>query len=79
MTTILTPCMICEKAVTTTPLPEGYDDVILNSAARVNIRGWYGSEFDCMEYEAIICDECLSTAVQARRVTFVKEHGPFSP
>ena len=74
----LTPCLICEKAVT---YLWGKDiagtSTNLNGASDVTIIAWYGSEFDMNEYSAIICDECLDKAIQSKRVTFVKEHPPF--
>lgn len=75
----LTPCLICEKAVIylwNDGVIVGTESTELASAARINILAWYGSAFDCNEYSAIICDDCLDTAIQRRRVTFVHEHSP---
>lgn len=76
----LTPCLICEKAVVYL-WPE---DIIktkpptnLDGGSNVKIIAWYGSIFDCNEYHAIICDDCLEQAIQRRRVNFIKEHSPF--
>jgi hypothetical protein len=75
----LTPCIICEKAVIYL-WPEEFgtgDTDNLNGATHLNFYAGYGSEFDCNEYQAIICDECLDKAIQRNRVLFVKEHSLF--
>lgn len=71
----LTPCLICEKAVTYLWTEEQAGDATnLNYASNVKIVAWYGSIFDCNEYAAIICDDCLDKAIQRNRVLFVKQH-----
>jgi len=76
----LTPCLICEKAV----MYLWREDIIkdepptnLDGASYLRIIASYGSIFDCNEYQAIICDDCLDRAVQRRRVNFIREHSPF--
>ena len=73
---ILTPCIVCEKAVMYL-----WDKNLTNEqtnnldgGAYMNIMPSYGSVFDMNEYEAIICDDCLDKAIQRNRVVFVKEH-----
>jgi hypothetical protein len=68
----LIPCLICEKAVIYL-WPELEKPTNLNSACDVYIQGDYGSNFDMLKYEAIICDECLDKAIQSKRVRFVGE------
>ena len=68
----LTPCFICEKAVIY--LWKDKDATNLDGASNVKIFSWYGSVFDANEYHAVICDDCLDSAIQSRRVTFIKEH-----
>jgi hypothetical protein len=75
----LTPCLICEKAVVylwSKDVIAGADATNLNNASDVRILAWYGSIFDCNEYHAVICDDCLDKAIQRNRVSFVKEHPP---
>lgn len=73
---ILTPCIVCEKAV----MYLWYDDLPglsaenLDGGVYINLLAGYGSVFDMNEYEAIICDDCLDKAVQRNRVVFVKTH-----
>lgn len=74
----LTPCLICEKAVIylwTEKLAGAATN--LDGASDLRIIASYGSEFDCNEYQAIICDKCLDKAIQRNRVVFIKEHSPF--
>lgn len=74
----LTPCIICEKAVTYLWSNEQAEhSTNLASASNITINAWYGSEFDTNEYSAIICDECLDAAIQSKRVNFIKEHPMF--
>jgi hypothetical protein len=76
----LTPCLICEKAVVylwREDIIEGEPPTNLDGASYLRIIASYGSIFDCNEYQAIICDDCLEQAVQRRRVNFIKEHSPF--
>jgi hypothetical protein len=74
----LTPCLVCEKAVIYLwPKELAGEATNLDGASDVRIIASYGSEFDCNEYQAIICDECLDKAVQRNRVLFIKEHSPF--
>ncbi len=76
----LTPCLICEKAVMylwPEDLIKDEPTTNLDGASNVIIYASYGSIFDCNEYAAIICDDCLEQAIQRRRVNFVKEHSPF--
>ena len=74
----LTPCIVCEKAVmylwTDEQSPKATN---LDGASDVRIVAWYGSMFDCNEYSAIICDECLDKMIQSRQVKFIREHSPF--
>jgi hypothetical protein len=75
----LTPCIVCEKAVIYL-WPEEFgtgDTNNLDGATHLNFYSGYGSEFDCNEYQAIICDDCLDKAIQRNRVLFVKEHSLF--
>lgn len=74
----LTPCLICEKAVIYLWPEELVGDTTnLDGASNLRIIASYGSIFDCNEYQAIICDDCLDKAVQRNRVLFIKEHSPF--
>jgi len=74
----LTPCLICEKAVIHLwPEELAGESSNLDGASDVIIYGSYGSVFDCNQYQAIICDDCLDKAIQRNRVLFVKEHSPF--
>jgi hypothetical protein len=73
----LTPCLICERAVIylwREDIIEGEPPTNLNGASYLQIIASYGSMFDCNEYHAVICDDCLDKAVQSRRVRFIKEH-----
>ena len=73
---MLTPCIVCEKAVMylwKNNLPNITAEN-LNGGVYVNMLAGYGSEFDMNEYEAIICDACLDKAIQRNRVLFVKTH-----
>lgn len=78
MTDILTPCLICEKAVIYLWPDATFDDgqqiTNLNDAVDVKIVGNYGSRFDTSIYEAIICDDCMDKAIQSKRVTFVRSY-----
>jgi hypothetical protein len=67
----LTPCMICEKAVIYL-WQESPQATNLNSACDVKIIGNYGSDFDTSEFEAIICDECVSKLISSKRLTFAR-------
>lgn len=74
----LTPCLICEKAVIYLWTEKLAGEATnLDGASDVKIIASYGSEFDCNEYQAIICDNCLDKAIQRNRVVFIKEHDPF--
>lgn len=73
----LTPCLICERAVIylwREDIIEDEPPTNLNGASYLQIIASYGSMFDCNEYHAVICDDCLDKAVQSRRVRFIKEH-----
>lgn len=78
MTTTLTPCLICEKAVVylwpDQRLENGEGVTNLNDAVDVQIVGNYGSRFDTSIYEAIICDDCMDKLIQSKRVTFVRSY-----
>ncbi len=71
----LTPCLICEKAIVY--LWDLKNSTNLNGGSDIKIMSSYGSIFDCNEYHAVICDDCLDEAIQKKRVSFVKEHSPF--
>jgi len=74
----LTPCLICEKAVIYLwPEELAGKATNLDGASDIRIMASYGSMFDCNEYQAIICDDCLDKAVQRNRVLFIKEHSLF--
>ena len=74
----LTPCLICEKAVIYLwPEELAGEATNLDGASDIRIMASYGSMFDCNEYQAIICDDCLDKAVQRKRVLFIKEHSLF--
>jgi hypothetical protein len=66
--------MICEKAVIY--LYKEHDATNLASASDVTITAFDGSAFDCNQYHAVLCDECLDKAIQRRRVTFVGQINP---
>lgn len=74
--TILTPCIVCEKAVMYlwNKNLTGTQTSNLDGGVYVNLLAGYGSVFDMNEYEAIICDDCLDKAVQRNRILFVKAH-----
>lgn len=78
MTDILTPCLICEKAVVYLWPDQKFDDgqqiTNLNDAVDVRIVGNYGSRFDTNIYEAIICDDCMDKLIQSKRVTFIESY-----
>jgi hypothetical protein len=79
MRTQLTPCLICEKAVIYLwPEEIAHTAENLDGASNIQIIAGYGSMFDLNEYAAIICDDCLDKAIQARRVRFIKEHQIFN-
>ncbi len=72
--------MICEKAVIylwPEDLSRDSSPTNLSGASDVTIISWYGSVFDCNEYAAVICDECVDKLVQSKRLRFIKEHQPF--
>jgi hypothetical protein len=71
----LTPCLICEKAIVY--LWDLKSSTNLNGASDIKIMSSYGSSFDCNEYHAVICDDCLDAAVQKKRVSFVQQHSLF--
>jgi len=68
----LTPCIICEKAVVY--LWNNDTSTNLNAATNVKIQGFYGSDFDTVEFAGIMCDECLDKLVQSRRLTLTQYH-----
>lgn len=75
---MLTPCLLCEKAVLyLLNDPNAQSSTNLNGASDIRIIACAGSEFDSNEYRAVICDDCLDKAIQAKRVRFIKEHPPF--
>jgi hypothetical protein len=73
---MLTPCIVCEKAVMYLWRDNlaGLSAENLDGGVYMSMVAGYGSVFDMNEYQAIICDDCLDKAVQRNRVIFVKEH-----
>ena len=64
------PCLVCGKDIKMLwPHTEGSN---LNDATEFNIYGGYGSKFDLSEYKAIICDNCLETAISKNRAIHTK-------
>lgn len=69
-----TPCFVCEKALMYVPMGIGSNITInkdcVNNANTFSIIPNYGSAFDGPHrYLAIVCDECLDTAIQSKRVS----------
>ena len=63
-------CLVCGKDIKMLwPHTEGSN---LNDATEFNIYGGYGSKFDLSEYKAIICDNCLETAISKNRAIHTK-------
>jgi hypothetical protein len=69
-----TPCIVCEKGLKYVEfnnfLETPTTDCIEN-ANNFNILGGYGSSFDGLMYEAIICDECLDKLIQKGHLTAI--------
>lgn len=68
-----TPCLICGKDV----YYLWEDSSNIDNGADVKIQAWYGSRHDMEEFSAVVCDDCLDTAIKNKRIELKKVHGPF--
>ena len=70
-----TPCIVCEKGLKYVEFGEHQSKITdcIKNANNFNILGGYGSSFDGLMYEAIICDECLDKLIQKGHLTAISE------
>ena len=62
-----TNCLICDKQIQYL-WPDMEKTTNLNDACDIYIQGDYGSSHDLEQFEATICDECLSKAIENGKI-----------
>lgn len=67
------PCLVCGREINYLWTAEqcGGDATNLSDACSAIVQGYYGSVHDTDEFSASICDECVTNARKAGRLTLV--------
>lgn len=63
---MLTPCIICEKAIVSLNHP--CDDSLLADASTVSFSASVTSSFYGFSYQGLCCDPCLDNLIQRRKL-----------
>lgn len=74
----LTNCICCDEPQNylwqegTQGLPDINEALNLNDASKVTIEAGYGSVFDSTDFEAVICDNCVTRLVSRNQIKLIK-------